>query len=107
VLSEEGGEGGGGDVLGGEPDNLDYLSARIELGRLSKLKHCVAFVVFSGEGRWVSMDHSNSKKHEGLAVYLAAASNGSKKSRIPVFEHFTHQLVIMLIDELVTVCIRS
>ncbi len=38
VLSEEGGEGGGGDVLGGESEDLDYLSARIELGVLSKLK---------------------------------------------------------------------
>ena len=53
------------------------------------------------------MDHSKSKKHEGLAVYLALLSNKSKKTRIPVFEHFTHQLVIVLIDELVAVCIRS
>jgi len=53
------------------------------------------------------MDHSKSKKHEGVAVYLAIASNLSKKFRIVVFEHFTHQLVIVLIDELVTVCIRS
>ena len=53
------------------------------------------------------MDHSKSKKHEGVAVYLAAASNLSKKTRIVVFEHFTHQLAIVLIDELVTVCIRS
>jgi len=53
------------------------------------------------------MDHSESKKHEGVTVYLAIASNGSKKLRIVVFEHFTHQLVIVLIDELVTVCIRS
>jgi len=49
------------------------------------------------------MDHSKSKKHEGLAVYLAIASNPSKKFRIVVFEHFTHQLVIVLIDPLVTV----
>jgi len=53
------------------------------------------------------MDHSKSKKHEGIAVYLAEASNTSKKIRIVVFEHFTHQLVIVLIDPLVTVCIRS
>ena len=33
VLSEEGGEGGGGDVLGGEPEDVYDLSARIELGR--------------------------------------------------------------------------
>jgi len=28
------------------------------------------------------MDHSKSKKHEGIAVYLANASNLSKKIRI-------------------------
>jgi len=59
------------------------------------------------KGKWVPMDHSKSKKHEGVAVCLAIASNGSKKIRIVVFEHFTHQLVIVLIEELVTVCIRS
>ena len=59
------------------------------------------------KGKWVSMDHSKSKKHEGLGVCLAIASNLSKKIRIVVFEHFTHQLVIVLIDELVAVCIRS
>jgi len=107
VLSEEGGEGGGGDVLGGEAEDLYDLSARIELGRFGKLEHCVALNVFSGEGKWVPMDHSKSKKHEGVAVYLALLSNISKKIRIPVFEHFTHQLVIVLIDPLVTVCIRS
>jgi len=64
-------------------------------------------VVFRVEGKWVTMDHSKSKKHEGLGVFLATASNRSKKSRIVVFEHFTHQLVIVLIDELVAVCIRS
>jgi len=53
------------------------------------------------------MDHSKSKKHEGLGVYLGIASDGSKKIRIVEFEHFTHQLVIVLVDELVTVCIRS
>jgi len=53
------------------------------------------------------MDHSKNKKHEGVAVYLAIASNISKKSRIAEFEHFTHQLVIVLIDELVAVCPRS
>ena len=55
----------------------------------------------------MSMDHSKSKKHEGFAVCLAIFSNLSKKFRIHVFEHFTHQLVIVLIDELVAVCIRS
>ena len=53
------------------------------------------------------MDHSNSKKHEGVAVFLAMLSNMEKKIRIVVFEHFTHQLVIVLIDELVAVCPRS
>jgi len=106
-LEEEGGKGCGGDVLGGEPEDLYDLFTRIELGRLGKLEHCVALVVFIGKGKWVPMDHSKSKKHEGVAVYLAIASNISKNIRIPVFEHFTHQLVIVLIDELVTVCIRS
>jgi len=107
VLSEEGGEGGGGDVLGGEPEDVSDLSARIELGVLGKFEHRVALVVFSGEGKWVSVDHSKSKKHEGVAVCLAIASNTSKKIRIHEFEHFMHQLVIVLIDELVAVCIRS
>ena len=53
------------------------------------------------------MDHSKSQKHEGVVVYLAMASNISKKNRIHVFEHFTHQLFIVLIDEFVAVCIRS
>jgi len=106
-VEEEGGEGGGGYVPGGEPEDLDNLSARIELGVLSILEHCVALDVFIGKGKWVPMDHSKSKKHEGVAVYLAIASNTSKKFRIVVFEHFTHQLVIVLVDELVTVCIRS
>jgi len=82
--------------------------ARLELGDLCPLEGCFRVnCVFVGEGKWVPMDHSKSKKHEGLAVYLAAASNTSKKFRIVVFEHFTHQLVIVLIDELVAVCIRS
>ena len=59
------------------------------------------------KGKWVPMDHSKSKKHEGVAVYLAIASYGTKKIIIEVFDHFTHQLVIVLVDELVTVCIRS
>jgi len=53
------------------------------------------------------MDHSKSKKHEGVAGYLAPAGNGSKKIRIVEFEHFTHQLVIVLVDELVAFCMRS
>jgi len=107
VLSEEGGEGGGGDELWGEAEDVSDHTARIELGRLGKLEGCVALDVFRGERKWVPIDHSKSKKHEGVAVYLATASNLSKKSRIAVFEHFTHQLVIVLIDELVAVCIRS
>jgi len=107
VLSEESREGGGGDVGGGEAEDVYDLFARIELGMLSKLKRSVALFLGSLEGKWVPMDHSKSKKHEGLAVCLAIASNLSKKIRIVVFEHFTHQLVIVLVDELVAVCIRS
>jgi len=108
VLSEEGGEGGGGDVLGGEAEDLDDFFARIEMRDLCPLEGCFRVnCILNGEGKWVPMDHSKSKKHEGIAVNLAIASNGSKKSRIVVFEHFTHQLVIVLIDPLVTVCKRS
>ena len=84
-FEEEGGEGGAGDVLGGEPEDVSDLSARIELGRHSKLEGCVALVVFSGEGKGVPMDHSKSKKLEGVAVYLAVHSNLSKKIRIHIF----------------------
>jgi len=94
-------------VGGGEAEDVSDLSARIELGVLSHLKWRVALKVFIGKGKWVPMDHSKSKKHEGLAVYLAFSSNLSQKIRIVVFEHFTHQLVIVLIEELVAVCIRS
>ena len=108
VLSEEGGEGGGGYVQGGEAEDLYHFIARIELGVLCPLEGCFVFYwIFNGEGKWVPMDHSKSKKHEGLGVYLAAAGNMSKKFRIAVFEHFTNQLVIVLIDPLVTVCPRS
>ena len=79
VLSEEGGEGGGGDLLGGEAEDVSDLFARIVLGVLSKLKRCVALVLDSLEGKWVPMDHSKSKKHEGLAVYLAESCNMLKK----------------------------
>jgi len=75
-LEEEGGERGGGDVLGGEAEDFSDFFARIELGVLSKLEHRVALVVFSGEGKWVPMDHSKSKKHEGVAVLFAVSSNG-------------------------------
>jgi len=107
VLSEEGGEGGGGDVGDGEAEDVSDLSARIELGVLSILESLLVIGVGSNKGKRVPMDHSKSKKHEGVAVYLAIASNLSKKLRIAVFEHCTHQLVIVLIDELVAVCIRS
>ena len=89
VLSEEGGEGGGGDVLGGEAEDVLDFVARLVLGRASILEGREIIGVFSLEGRWMSMDHSKSKKHEGVAVYLAIASNLLKKIRIHVFEHFT------------------
>ena len=93
---------------GGEAENIYDFIARIALGVLCPLEGCFVFYwIFNGEGKRVSMDHSKSKKHKGLAEYLAKASDLSKKFRIEVFEHFTHQLVIVLIDELVTVCIRS
>ena len=41
-LEEEGGEGGGGDVLGGEAEDIPDFFARIELGRLGKLEGCGA-----------------------------------------------------------------
>jgi len=107
-LSEEGGEGGGGDVVGGEPEDLYDLFARIELGELCPLEGCFRVnCVFICKGKWAPIDHSKSKKHEGVAVCLAIASKLSKKFRIVVFEHFTHQLVIVLVDPLVTVCPRS
>jgi len=107
VFSEEGGEGGGGDVGGGEAEDVSDLTARIELGVLSILDGYAAMDAFSGEGMWMPMDHSKSKEHEGLGICLPKASDLSKKIRIAEFEHFTHQLVIVLVDELVTVCIRS
>jgi len=106
-LEEEGGEGGGGDVLGGEAEDVLDFSARIELGVLGKKTGRLAIGICIFKGKWVPMDHSKSKKHEGVAVLLTIAGNLSKKIRIVEFEYFTHQLVIMLVDELVTVCIRS
>jgi len=38
VFSEEGGEGGAGDVLGGEAEDVSDLFARIDLGRLGILE---------------------------------------------------------------------
>ena len=85
VLSEEGGEKVGGDVQWGEAEDvLDFVARLIVMGRPAHWR-----AVFSLEGRWMSMDHSKSKKHEGVAVYLAIASNLLKKIRIHVFEHFT------------------
>jgi len=75
VLSVAGGEGGGGDVGGGEAEDVSDLTARIELGVLSKLKGRVALEISGNKGKWEPMDHSKSKKHEGVAVYLAIASN--------------------------------
>jgi len=106
-LEEEGGEGDGGDVPGGEAEDVSDLFARIELGVLGKKTGGFFLEIGTSKGNWVPMDHSKSKKHEGLAVYLAIHRNRSKKFRITVFEHFTHQLDIVLIDPLVTVCPRS
>jgi len=50
-VEEQGGEGGGGDVGGGEAEDSLDLSARIELGVLSKLEGCVALDVFIGNMR--------------------------------------------------------
>jgi len=69
VLSEEGGEGGGGDVGGGEAEDLYDLFARISV--LSKIweRGSLGPVAAGGlKGKWVPMDHSKSKKHEGFAV---------------------------------------
>jgi len=107
-LEEEGGEGGGGDVLGGEAEDVYDLSACFAVfGMVKQTSACGPMSWNVTERRGVSMDHSKSKKHEGIAVYLAIASNGLKKIGIVVFEHFTHQLVIVLVDEFVAVCIRS
>jgi len=83
---EEGGKGGGGDVPGGEAEDILDFFARIELGVLSNLKRCEVSQLGMGslKGKWVPMDHSKSKKHEGLAVFLAVSSNISKKLRIVV-----------------------
>ena len=59
MLSEEGGEGGGRDVGGGEAENVSDLSARIVVGALSILEGRKAFVCI-GKGKRVPMDHSKS-----------------------------------------------
>ena len=61
VLSEEGGEMGGGDERGGEAEDVSDLSARIELGVLSNLEGREALILSSLEGKRVPMDHSKSK----------------------------------------------
>ena len=55
-VSEEGGEGGGGNVLGGEAEDVSDLYARIELGVLSHLKWREVLGRRSGEGKWMPMD---------------------------------------------------
>jgi len=58
---------------------LDF-SASIELRVLCPLEgRFIVFWVLHGEGKWVSMDHSKSKKHEGVAVFLTKLSNLLKK----------------------------
>ena len=50
-VSEEGGEGGGGNVLGGEAEDVSDLSARIEFGVLCPFEGCFRVNwVLSGEG---------------------------------------------------------
>jgi len=58
-VEEEGGEGGGGDVLGGEAEDVLDFAARIVLGLLSCLKRRVMCLCLE-EGKWVPMDHSKS-----------------------------------------------
>ena len=78
---EKGGEGGGGEVLGGEAEDLLDLSARIN--ELGTLKWLIAIIICSLKRRWVSMDHPKSEKHEGVAVNQAATTGDiSKKNRI-------------------------
>jgi len=49
VLSEKGGEGGGGDGLGGEAEDVSDLPARIELGELSPLESHVTILIGSNK----------------------------------------------------------
>ena len=67
-VEEEGGEGGGGYVLGSEAEDVSDLFARIELGVLGKETRGFFLKIGSSKGKWVPMDHSKSKKHEGVAV---------------------------------------
>jgi len=75
-LEEEGGEGGGGDVLGGEDEDVyDFLAGLVALGKSKKISASWPGSPFYAERKWVPMDHPKSKKHEGVAVYLALLSN--------------------------------
>jgi len=56
-------------------------TASIFLGGLGKFEHRVAFSSSNFKGKWVPMDHSKSKKHEGVALYLVKAAT---------FRTFTH-----------------
>jgi len=58
VLSEEGGEGGGGDVLGGEAEDVSDLIARIELNwgcsaYWMAVLPCLFLVVRESELLWI------------------------------------------------------
>ena len=82
-FEEEGGEGGGGDVLGGEAEDVSDFSARIELGVLSHLKRLVPWC-------WVVLRES------GCRIIRRARNTRElvfpimlKQIRIPVFEYFT------------------
>jgi len=84
-LEEEGEKGGRGDVLGGEAEDVYDLSACFAaFGMVKQTSTCGPMSRNVTERRRVSMDHSKSKKHEGLAVFLAVSSNISKKLRIVV-----------------------
>jgi len=75
VLSEEGGEGGGGDVGDGEAEDVSDLSARIELGVLSKQKRRVALEISSIRERgcrWIIRRARNTR--ESLYTWLLAAT---------------------------------
>jgi len=59
---------------------LDLFARIVALGKIRERRSLRPGA--SGlEGKWVPMDHSKSKKHEGIAVLLAAASNCLKKSK--------------------------
>ena len=75
MLSEEGGEGGGGDVLGDEAEDLYDLTARIVLGLLArKLGFCPLELVLVRESgyRWIIRRARNTR--ELLYFWLLQAS---------------------------------